>query len=233
MKWIDIKKEGNVAIMTMNYEDENHFDRPFVTDINEALDVMEADDGVRAVVVTGAVEKYWSTGLHLQFMGKLPLPELVEYILYFNNMLGRWSIYPKPVIAAINGHAFAGGAILAAHADFRYMRKDRGWVCIPEIDINIPFVPGMIEIFKNVLAPGPWREMALTGKRYTAPEAKALGFIDEVYEKDELLPKSVEMAAFLAAKNPTTFATIKRRMRAHIHKMIMEEDPKYIRGEKS
>jgi len=230
MRWINIKKEGSVGLMTMDYEEENHFDRPFVTELYEALDEIEADDEIKSIVVTGGTEKYWCTGLYLQYMMKLDPKDLVEYIRFFNNMLGRWCVFPKPVVAAINGHAFAAGAILAAHTDFRFMREDRGWVCVPEVDINIPFLPGMISIFEQCLAPGAWREMALTGKRYTAPEAKALGFIDEVYEKDELVPKSIEYAGFLATKNLAAYAEIKRRMRAETYRKIVEEDPKYLGG---
>ncbi len=230
MEWIELRREGPVGVMVMSYEEQNYFDRPFVTEILEALDEVENDGEIKALVVTGGVEKYFSTGLHLQFMAGLKPNDLIDYIKFFNGMLGRWCAFPKPVVAAINGHAIAAGAILVAHMDFRYMRKDRGWVSVPEVDINIPFLPGMIAIFREVLAPAAWREMALTGKRYTGPEAKALGFIDEVYEKDELLPKCIEHAQFLATKNPAAYAEIKRRMRARVIKIIEEEDPKYIGG---
>ena len=230
MKWIDISKEGPVGVMVMNYEEENHFDRPFVTEIMEALDTIEADGDIKSLVVTAKSGKYFCTGLYLQYMAKLPVKELLDFILFFNNMLGRWCAFPKPVVGSINGHAFAGGAIMSAHFDFRYMRKDRGWVCVPEVDINIPFLPGMISIFREVLAPAAFREMALTGKRYTGPEAKALGFIDEVYEKDDLLPKSIEMAKFLSTKNLSAYAEIKRRIRAETIRIIKEDDPKFISG---
>jgi enoyl-CoA hydratase/carnithine racemase len=88
----------------------------------------------------------------------------------------------------------------------------------------------MIAIFQEILAPAAFREMALTGKRYTGPEAKALGFIDEVYEKDELVPKSIEFAKFLTTKNLSAYAEIKRRIRAETIRIIKEEDPKYITG---
>ena len=230
MQFMDIRKEGPIGVMVMNYEEENHFDRPFVTEIMKALDDIEADNEIKSLVVTSKSEKFFCTGLHLQYMAKLPFNELTDFIAFFNNMLGRWCAFPKPVVGAINGHAFAGGAIMAAHFDFRYMRKDRGWVCVPEVDINIPFLPGMIAIFREILAPAAFREMALTGKRYTGPEAKALGFIDEVYEKEELLPKSIEMAKFLTTKNLSAYAEIKRRIRAETIRIIKEEDPKYITG---
>ncbi len=227
MQWIELTREGPVGVLTMNYEAENRFDRNFVGDLMEAFDTVEADDEIKAVVMTGGAEKFFSTGLHLQFMAGLAPEDLVEFIRYFNGMLARTCVFPKPLVAAINGHAIAAGAIWAAHMDFRYMRADRGWVSLPEVDINIPFLPGMIAIFREVMAPGPWRELALTGKKFSAPQAKELGYIDEVYEKDEVLPKSIEQAAMLAGKNLAAYAEIKRRMKGHVARIIEEEDPKY------
>jgi len=228
MRWIDLKKEGPVGVLTMDYEGENRFDLDFVADVMDAFEAVEKDDGIRAAVITGGVEKFFSTGLHLQRLAGMAPEELAKFIRRLNGMLARTCLYPKPLVAAINGHAIAAGAIWAAHMDFRYMRADRGWVSLPEVDINIPFLPGMIAILREVMAPGPWREMALTGKKYSGPRAKELGFVDEVYEKDEVLPKSIEQATFLAGKNLAAYAEIKRRMRGHVVRIIEEEDPKYL-----
>lgn len=227
MQWIDLKKEGPVGVLSMNYEGENRLSTEFCEDLMGAMDVVEADGAIRSIVLVGGEEKYWSTGLHLEYLGKIGVDEVKKFIALLNNMLKRWCVYPKPVVAAINGHAFAAGAILAAHMDYRFMRGDRGWVCLPEVDINIPFLPGMIAILRSVLSPSALRHMALTGKRFNAQEAQNLGFIDGVFSKEELLPKAIEWASFLATKNIAAYAEIKRRMRAEVVRIIEQEDPKY------
>ena len=78
-------------------------------------------------------------------------------------------------MAALNGHTFAAGLFMAAHMDFRFMREDRGWVCMPEIDINIPLLPGMIAICQAVMTPKGFRRLYYTGARFTGPEAMDLG----------------------------------------------------------
>lgn len=229
MRWIEINKEGVVGIMTMNYEGQNRFSMEFCRDLLEAMDVVEKDTSIKSLVVTGGEEKYWSTGLHLDYLSKVEPKEANEFIRMFNNvLLKRWSLFPRPTVAAINGHVFAAGAIMACHMDYRFMREDRGWACFPEVDINIPFLPGMLAIIREVLTPQAMRDMLLTGKRYTGPEAKKIGFIDEVYSKDDLIKKSIEWAQFLATKNIAAYAEIKRRMRSRVIKIIDEEDPKFF-----
>ena len=89
----------------------------------------------------------------------------------------------------------------------------------------------MVAILKEVLPPAAMRDMMLTGKKYSGPEAKALGYVDEVYDKDELLPKCIEHASFLATKNIAAYAEIKRRMRARVTRIIEEEDMKMFSGD--
>ena len=230
MRWIELEKEGPVGVLTMNYEGQNRFSTEFCDDIMSAMDAVESDGAIRSVVVAGGEEKYWSTGLHLDYLGQAGAEEVKKFIALLNNMLKRWCVYPKPVVAAINGHAFAAGAIMAAHMDYRFMREDRGWVCLPEVDINIPFLPGMIAILRAVLTPSALRHMTLTGKRFNAQEAQNLGFIDDVFSKEDLLPKAIEWATFLATKNAAAYAEIKRRMRAEVVRIIETEDPKYAFG---
>lgn len=230
MKWIEFKREGPVCVMTMDYEGENRFNREFCEDINEALDEIESDAGIKSVVITGGQEKFWSTGLYLDYMIKLSPEDLGDFIKYFNAMLKRLCVFPRPMIGAINGHVIAGGVIMAAHLDWRFMRSERGWVSLPEVDINIPFAPGMLAILRESMAPNALRDMALTGKKFNAADSQKLGFIDQVYPLDELLPKAIEWAQFLATKNTATYAEIKRRMRAPVIKIIEEVDPEYMPG---
>ena len=90
----------------------------------------------------------------------------------------RFLVLPCPTVAAMNGHAFAGGAFMALSCDYRIMREDRGWFCVSEVDVGVPIPPAMMGILQGKLPANTARDALLTGKRYTADEAIAAGIAD-------------------------------------------------------
>ncbi len=216
-----------VAVITLDDQRENRLSLELIGDLQRTLDELEQDDDVGALVFTGAEPKFFCTGLHLEWMMQhAGDPAAIgEYLLAVNGLFKRVTIYPKPTVGALNGHTFAAGAFLAAHLDFRLMREDRGWVCLPEIDINIPLLPGMIAICQAVMPPQGFRQLYYTGRRFDGPQAMGLGFVDEVHSEQELLPRSVAFAAELAKKRTRTYAEMKRRIRGEIARILEEEDP--------
>jgi enoyl-CoA hydratase/carnithine racemase len=231
MEWIELKKEGPVTIVFMNHASDNTFSGPFVDEIMSVLDALEADPEVRAVVFTGAVDKYFSNGLNLGWIASQPKEEVIRFLIHFNDMLCRVLTFPKPTVAAVNGHAFAGGCFLACCMDLRLMRKDRGWMCVPEVDLGLTLPPGTVALLESVMGAGKLSELALTGKRITGPEAKAIGVVHEVYDRDELLNKAVEFAKQLALKRPENYAKVKSVLRAGVARVMEQEDAEMIRQE--
>jgi len=224
---IALRNEGRVAVMTLGHESENRFHPDFVAEMMAVLDELEADDSVGALVVTGGDPKFFCNGLDLQWlMAHAADPAaIVEYLTHVNAMFGRWTLYPKPTVAALNGHTFAGGLFMAAHMDFRFMREDRGWICLPEVDINIPLLPGTIAICQAVMPPQGFRRLYYTGGRFGGPEAVEMGFADGVYGADDLMPASIAFAEQLAAKSTRTYAEMKRRIRGDVARILADEDP--------
>lgn len=224
---VDILEKERVAVVAMNYKKENRFNPEFLAELMAVLDDMEANDGVGALVITGADEKFFSNGLDLEWiMTHFAEPGAVAgYLQSVNALFKRVTLYPKPTVAALNGHTFAAGLFIAAHCDFRFMREDRGWCCLPEVDINIPLLPGMIAICEAVMSPRCFKQFYYTGKRFTGPESLALGFVDAVFAKDDLMPACIEAAAGLAKKKTRTYAEMKRRIREPIARILDEVDP--------
>jgi len=224
---VDLHEKEKVAVLTMTNGDENRFHPDFLAAFRAQLDALEADRRVKALVVTGGHPKFFSNGLDLDYlMGRVgDEAALVAYLTAVNGLFERVTLYPKPMVAALNGHTFAAGFFLAAHMDFRFMREDRGWVCLPEVDINIPLLPGMIAACQSVLAPASFARMYYTGARFTGPEAQALGFVTATYPEAELLPKSVAFAAELARKSTRTYGEMKRRLKGEVARVLREEDP--------
>jgi enoyl-CoA hydratase/carnithine racemase len=113
-------------------------------------------------------------------------------------------------VAAINGHAFAGGAMLATAFDHRIMREDRGYWCLPEVDLGLPLTTEMYAVLAAHLPRPELADAALTGRRYSGPEARAVGIVTDVAPEAEVLERAVALAASLAGKNRTVIAAHKR-----------------------
>ena len=227
---LEILEAERVGIMRLDYKGENRFHPDLIKEMMETLDRVEGDDSVGALVVTGCNPKFFSNGLDIEWiMGHMGDPgAILGYLEQVNGMFKRWTLYPKPTVAALNGHTFAAGFFLAAHMDFRFMREDRGWVCLPEVDINSPLLPGMIAICEAVMPGHAFRRLYYPGKRFTGPEAVDLGFVEAVYPEADLVPRCVAFAADLAKKKTRTYAEMKRRIRADVARVIEEEDPDHF-----
>lgn len=220
------RHEGGVAALVMDHGRDNRLHPELVAAMLGALDELAADADVRAVVLTSANDKFFSNGLDLAWMMKNAgqMADVVGYLTQVNALFKRVTLYPKPVVAALTGHTFAAGLFLAAHCDFRLMREDRGWVCMPEVDIDIPLLPGMIAICQETMSVEGFRRMYFQGARLTGPEAVAIGFVDAVHPQQALLPAAVELAAALGQKKTPTYAEMKRRIRADVGRLLDEDD---------
>lgn len=205
---IEHERDGAVHVVTMQNE-QNLLDPPFLARLHEVLDLVEAErEGESAMVLTGE-GKFFSNGLNLPELTKLEAPEMARFNKEITRAMGRLVVSPVPTVAALNGHAFAGGAMLALACDYRIMREDRGWLCLNEVDLGMPIPPPMMALVTAKLPGATVRDAALAGKRYAADEAIAAGFADAKAPEAELLAKAVELAGSLAGKNRNAFSAMK------------------------
>jgi len=215
---IECKREGAVAVVQMR-SGENRFNPAFIGELMRALDEAEHADEPTALVLTGD-GKFFSNGLDLAWMsgeGRDRAGEVLSGMLgIFARLLGS----PIATVAALNGHAFAGGAMLALACDFRVMRTDRGFFCIPEIDLGLPLHPGMAALIQARLPKLTAHEAIVTGKRYGAEEALARGIVDYATPEVDLLPKALALAAPLAGKNRSVMQTHRRLLYGDVLKLL-------------
>ena len=204
---IDLTREGDVFILTMN-AGENRFGDQFMKDWNEALDEVENADGPKALVTTGT-GKFYSNGLDLEWATAQVDFVFDDYISDVIAIYGRVLTFPCATVAAVNGHAFgAGGQLMMAH-DFRVMREDRGYFCMPEIDMRAPLHPGMTAILQARLPKQTAHEVIATGRRYGGADALAAGIVEHIAPEARVLPRAIEIAAPLAAKAHPVMSTLK------------------------
>lgn len=212
---IDLFPHGNVYVLTMD-EGDNRFNRASLQRINSLLDRVAAIDGPAALVTVGT-GKFYSNGLDLDWVKSREADmTFVDLAMEAQRLLARTLTFPRPTVAAINGHCFAAGAMWSLAHDFRVMRADRGFWSMPEVDIQIPFTDGMSSIIQARLAPQVAHRVMTTAHRYGGEEARAAGIVDVAAAEGELLTEAIELAATLAEKNPHTLQAIKQVMYAPV-----------------
>jgi Delta3-Delta2-enoyl-CoA isomerase len=204
-----LHRDGDVFLLDLG-PDENRFNPDWVGVVEGLLDEVAGAPAPRALVTT-ATGKFWSNGLDLEWMGQNP-DEVGRFVASVHNLLGRVLALPVPSVAAIQGHCFAAGAMLALAHDFRVMRADRGFFCLPEVDIHIPFTPAMAALIQGRLSKKTAHEAMTTGRRYGGEEAAAAGLADRAVAEDRVVADAIEIAGGLAAKDGATLGAIKEGM---------------------
>ncbi len=225
------EKRETVAVLTMNNK-ENRQNLDFANAMIKALDEILEDTGILAVVIASSDEKNWSQGIDLQWLMERraddDLNALRSFIYRMNDVFKKLLLYPMPVIAAINGHAFGNGALLACTCDFRFMRSDKGFFCFPEVNVSIPFLPGMIAFARKAIPEYKYQEMVYTGRRFTALELEEHHVIRKACrDQDELMKESMDFARTFEKKRGI-FGELKKRMYKSIVEVLEKEDPKFI-----
>lgn len=205
---VTVERAGEVAVVHMR-AGENRFNPDNVDAIWAALEEIEsAETGPVPVVLTGE-GKFFSNGLDLEWMSQAPEGEPERALARVHGLLGRLLGFPSFTVAAINGHAFAAGGMLALACDARVMREDRGYFCLPEVDLGIPFSEGMSALIRSKLPVRTAQEAMLTGRRYGGGDAERAGIVDEAVAEEQVLARAAERASALAGRSPHAVAGIK------------------------
>ncbi len=204
-----VEDRGDVRVVRLR-DGENRFDRTSVDRWHDVLGELERIEGPLAVVITGE-GKFFSNGLDLDWMQAHPddAGPMVEDV---HRLLGRLYLLPAYTVAALNGHAFAGGAMLACAADVRVMRTDRGYWCLPEVDLGLPLTGPMFAAVTARLPRAAAQDAILTGRRYTAVDAQRLGIVEHTAGEDQVLARAVELAEPMAVKDRSVIAEHKRML---------------------
>ncbi|GAB2668319.1 enoyl-CoA hydratase-related protein [Nocardia goodfellowii] len=200
-----------IAVLHLG-DDENRFSPAWLDSLEAHLAAVEA--GAHGLVTVGA-GKFYSNGLDLDFL-MANGDRAGWYVERVQSLFARILTFPMPTVAAVNGHSFGAGAMLAIAHDYRVMREDRGYYCFPEVDINIPFTPGMAALIQAKLGPQAAITAMTTGHRYGGAAALAAGLVDETATEDQLLDRAVERLTPLLGKNPDTVRAIKSTMFASV-----------------
>ena len=204
---IDYQKQGDLHLVTMTG---STICPEWHKGMLQALDTIEADCGQGSALVLTGVDKFFCNGLNLEKLMQLGPEDMALFAKNMAAIHSRLLVLPCPTVAAVNGHAFAGGAFVALSCDYRLMREDRGWFSVSEVDVGVPVPAPMMGILQGKLTPATARDALLTGKRYTADEAILAGIADGKASEEALLEEARSLATQLATKEPGIFKTLKQ-----------------------
>jgi enoyl-CoA hydratase/carnithine racemase len=206
-----LERQDDVYLLDLG-DTENRFSPDWLASVEAALDEVEGADGPRALV-TAASGKFFSNGLDLDWLFA-HADQHEDYVVRVQELLARVLALPVITVAALQGHTFAAGAMLSLAHDFRVMRADRGFWCLPEADIGIPFTRGMSALIQARLTPQTAHEAMTTGRRYGGEDARAAVIVDRAVDEDSVRAAALELASSMAGKAGDTLGTIKARMYA-------------------
>ena len=200
---ISVTQLGSVAVLKWN-DGENRVNLDSLGRINSILDELESLEGPLALVLTGS-GKFFSNGLDLDRFGNNP-EEFGATIRESLHTIGRLLVFPAYTVAAINGHAFAMGALITCAFDHRVMREDRGYWCMNEAEIGLALDDRLWSILVNRLPRATATVAATTARRFSGPEAKHFGIVEAVAGETDVLSSALSVAESYSTLDRKTLA---------------------------
>ncbi|TVY51293.1 Enoyl-CoA delta isomerase 1,peroxisomal [Lachnellula cervina] len=196
-----------IYLLTFTSPPDNRLLTPFCQTLLLALDIIEHEYPPGVLITTSGIQKFYSNGLDLEHASSTKG--------FFHNSLfalfRRLLTYPMPTIALVNGHAFAGGFMLAMYHDYRIFNPSRGFLCLNELDLGVPLRPAMSSIFRQKLTPSVYKPMVLEAKRFSAKEALEGGIVDALGGLEEAV-KFVGERGLVGKAKTGVYGVLKKEM---------------------
>jgi enoyl-CoA hydratase len=242
------ERQGPLAVLRLDKPRGNALDEPLVGELHEACAELEADDGVRGVLLASAHPKLFCPGLDLVSLVEYDRARLQRFMTAFGQMLSALYGLRKPVVAAVSGHAVAGGCILAMAADWRVLRRGGVSIGLNEVKVGVPLPLSVSTLLRATVPPGSLSRVALLGENFADEEALAAGLADELAggaggtggspqlderaridfaraDEDGFERTCLSRLQEFAEKDPYSIAVTKTYLRAGALRQMRAEDP--------
>lgn len=208
---IDLQTRGHVAVLSMRRGKGNALNLQLLDAVDEALKTIERSSA-RAVVITGEGSVF-GAGVDLGEIISGGECYIRKFLPRLTQVIERLATYDKPTVAAVNGHAIAGGAIIVLACDQRILASGKARMGLSEIQVGVQFPVWALEVARFATPPEHFSTLILTGRTWLPEEALARGLVDELVDPEQLLERSCEVANELGAVPQATFAATKRAVR--------------------
>jgi enoyl-CoA hydratase len=193
-KLIDYRTEAGVAVITMTDPPANTYTYEMNRQLDEAILKARMDNDVHVIVLTGAGDKFFSAGANIKMLASVDPVFKYYFCLHANETLLRLEHTPKLVIAALNGHTVGGGLEIAMAADLRIARQDAGKIGLPEVNLGVLPGTGGTQRLSRMVGKSKAIELMVTGNTFTFEEAKEMGIVNDIFERDGFMENVMEYA---------------------------------------
>jgi enoyl-CoA hydratase/carnithine racemase len=215
MPYVKVRVEGEVAVVFLCRGKVNALDEATIDELKDRFREIEVDEAIRAVVFSGE-GKFFSFGFDIPgFLGHSK-PDFSRFLVKFTDLYTYLFTYPKPVVAALNGHTVAGGLMLALACDRRAIAAGKGKIALNELAFGSSVFAGSVEMLRFAVGSRNAEEVLYTGAMYHPEEALRLGLVDDIYSGEDLLEKSRAAARELGGKSQPAFQNMKRLLRGPV-----------------
>ncbi len=191
---VNYRTDAGVAVIEMNDPPANTYTYEMMRQLDDAILRARMDNDVYVIVLTGAGEKFFSAGANIKMLSSVDPTFKYYFCLHANETLLRLEHTPKLVIAALNGHTVGGGLEIAMAADIRIARQDAGKIGLPEINLGVLPGTGGTQRLSRLIGKSRAIELIVTGNTFTFEEAKELGIVNDVYERENFMENVMEYA---------------------------------------
>jgi enoyl-CoA hydratase/carnithine racemase len=218
-----VSKDREIATVTLNRRKVNALNEPMVEELTKSFEDLETDNEVRSIIFTGS-GKFFSFGFDVPEFLNYSKSDFIRYLEKFTNFYTYLFLFPKPIVAALNGHTIAGGCMLATACDFRLMVTGKAKISLNEITFGSAVLAGSVEMLRYCVGSRNAQSILYSGAMYSAEEACQLGLVDQVSSEDALTEDVRKVAQELAQKDSSAFRSIKHLLRKPAaEKMIKRE----------
>lgn len=228
MRYVDIGREGEVVVLILHRGKVNALNEAVVDELRSHLEEVALDASVKAVVLTGH-GKFFSFGLDVPELYSQSREEFTRFVEMFTELYTAVYVYPKPVIAALNGHAIAGGCMLALACDRRLMAAGKGRIGLNEITFGSSVFAGSVEMLRACVGEQNAEKLLFSGVMSDGDGALALGLVDRIVPAADLPGLALEEASVMASRDGTAFADMKRLLRGPIAEAMRSREGDSIR----
>lgn len=207
---IDATLTGGIDTFRISHGKANALDLELCRGLDRALAEAEAREG--ALIITG-VGALFSAGVDLFRVVDGGRDYIEQFLPALSELFLRLFMFPRPVVAAINGHAIAGGCILACACDYRLMADGKGRIGLPELHVGVPFPASAVELLRSVTDPARLQEFLLLGRTYDARDAAGVGLVNEAVPNETLMERALAVARDLTSRPPVSYRITKHFLR--------------------
>lgn len=223
MNTMRLERDGNVSVLRMDKPRGNAIDAAFLDDLGAACRELSADESLHGVLLASANPKLFCPGLDLVTLIGYERPAMQRFMLQFAEAMESLYGLRQPVVAAVNGHAVAGGCILALSADYRVLRRG-AQIGLNEVKVGVPLPWSVSVLLRATAAPTALTRIALLGRNFSDAEALSVGLADELADSDGFEAACRARLAEFAEKDARALATTKGYLRAAaLHEMKARE----------